>query len=175
MLGMNKERPWNDATATPHQGTVIRSSVLQYFSAGINMDRQVCVSTTFGIWRRSLSHPSTVQMKHLSKIIKRKKPSKPSQQPNATEKPTAIAAGPSGLPTKQDADPDGRQILSCCGLMDCPDVTVPPEDRSEIVPQTPFQSGAEDADQEPLIPEARTLDVTICGLGGGNHPTSECS
>ena len=101
------------------------------------------------------------KIKHLPKTTKRRKPSNRFQQPTAAEKPAAIAAGPSGLRAEQDVVPDGGQILSCCGLMDCPDVTVLLEDGSEIVPQTPFQSGAEDADQDRLASEA--------GCGDADH------
>ena len=49
-----------------------------------------------------------------------------------------------------------------------------PDDGSEIVPQTPFQSGTEDIDQEPLVSGARASGVTTGEADSGNHPTSEC-
>lgn len=53
-------------------------------------------------------------------------------------------------------------------------MTVPPENESEIGLQAPFQSEAEDANQEPLVSGARTSSVAIGpGAGDGNHPTSE--
>ena len=108
---------------------------------------------------------------------KSKKPSKPSQQPNAARKPAAVAAGPPGLRAEQDLFTDGGQpeILSYCDLnADCLDITVLPDEGGEIVPHTPFQSGVEDVDQEPPVSGAQTPSVAIDGASG-NHPTSEHS
>ena len=109
---------------------------------------------------------------------KSKKPSKPSQQPNAAGNPAAVAAGPPGLRAEQDLFPDGgqREILSYRDLnADCLDVTVLPDEGGEIVPHTPFQSRAEGVDQEPPVSGAQTPSVAIDGASGGNHPTSERS
>ena len=109
---------------------------------------------------------------------KSKKPSKPSQQPNAAGNPAAVAAGPPGLRAEQDLFPDGGQpeILSYRDLnADCLDVTVLPDEGGEIVPHTPFQSRAEGVDQEPPVSGAQTPSVAIDGASGGNHPTSERS
>ena len=114
-------------------------------------------------------------MKQFSKILKRKKPSTPPQQPNTVGKPAAVSAGPPGFWAEQDVVPDGAQIVSCRGInVDFPDMTVLLDDGSEIVPQTPFQSGTEDTDQEPLVSVARASGVATGKADGGNHPTSEC-
>ena len=114
-------------------------------------------------------------MKHLSKILKRKKPSKPPQQPNTVGDPAAVADGPPVFRAEQDVVPDGALIPSCCGAnVDFPDMPVLLDDGSEVVPQTPFQSGTEDIDQEPLVSGARASGVATAEADSGSHPTSEC-
>ena len=114
-------------------------------------------------------------MKQFSKILKRKKPSTPPQQPDAMGKSAAVAGGPPGFQAEQGVVPDGAQIVSCCGInVDFPDMTVLLEDMSEIVPHTPFQSGTEVIDQEPLVSGARASGVSTDEADSGNHPTSEC-
>ena len=109
---------------------------------------------------------------------KSKKPSKPSQQPNAAGKPAAVAAGPPGFRSEQDLVPDGEQpeIPSYCDLnVDWLDITVLPDEGGKIASRTRFQSGAEDVDQEPPASGAQTPSVAVGGESGGNRSTSERS
>ena len=74
----------------------------------VGLRRLGLLTITFGIWRVGANNVSRyVTMKHLFKIIKHKKPSRPFQQPNAVGDLPAVAAGPPLFRAERDAVSDG--------------------------------------------------------------------
>ena len=106
----------------------------------------------------------------LSKIFKRKKPSKPPLQPPFPGKPADVPVRPPGFQSELDAGSDG----GCGRYQSTPrssDLTVTLDERSDISPRMSVQVRKDEDEEHPLL-ETSTSGPAIRVTG--DEPKGEC-